>query len=113
MEDIETEIYAKCDKLEELNAVLAGEAEGDQEQAGQVIEEINNQEDLDAEIEPYTLDQLFKEIKYKRKLSKDGRLEDGEVDISSDECEPYNNETGDTNKDPFANRLEYGGTCTN
>lgn len=113
MEEIENEIYAKCDKLDELNAVIAGEAEGDEEQAIQALEEFNNQENLDAEIEPYTLDKLFGEIKYKRKLSRDGKLEDGEVDISSDECEPYDNETGDTNKDPFGNILEYGGTCTN
>lgn len=55
----------------------------------------------------YSLDQFFADIKYKRNISKEGELEDGEVDLSSDELEPFTNQTTDFNKDGFQ------GTCTN
>jgi len=39
----------------------------------------------DDEIAPYHLDELFDEINYKRNISKEGDIEDGEVSVSSDE----------------------------
>lgn len=84
-EAVETEIYANCEKIEKLQAIISGEVEGDIEQAEAELSKIEEQEENEADISQYSIDTLFEEIKYKRIISKQGRHEDGQIDLSSDE----------------------------
>jgi hypothetical protein len=89
-----------------------GENEQDKVTAKSLIEKYEKDEEIDDTIEPYTLDLLFKEINYKRTFTKAGEVEDGEVEVSSEECEPYGNNEA-SNKDSFENSEVFTGSCTN
>jgi hypothetical protein len=112
-DEIEKEIYANCDKIEQLQAIISGEVEGDIEQAEAEMSKIEEMEEIEADISRFSIDTLFEEINYKRIISKQERLENGEIDVSSDECEPHSAQTGETQSDMLHNRNAFSGICPN
>lgn len=77
-----------------------------------MIEKYEKDEQIDDSIEPYTLDLLFKEINYKRTFTASGEVEDGEVEVSSEECEPYSTKEA-INRNPFDVSEVFTGSCSN
>lgn len=104
---VKSQIWSLIDKdfdapsrLEELQRILSGEVKGDVEAAQKEFASIDDDCTV---ISTYSLEKLLDEINNKKNTAKNWELEDGEINVSSDEPKPHLNQFETQNNNAFAN----------